>query len=192
MRLCFDKSDVPWKLTPLPQTPPRLPTSLPHQKKNPAGIPGVGEVCADIHLLSAPELLFSFAESLRLMCFWPLDPSSGPQTVLSAALLDRTLTAGLRQKCQQSFHFWPRFGGLRVRVFCLPQLCFFLFFLSFFSHPLPAIQPPHKHSDAGPAACSDNQRRKQPQLKCRIKMPGVSPFNWLPLRLWFQAVVPFD
>ena len=49
-----------------------------------------------VSLFTEAELLFNFAKSLWIMCFWPLNPSSVPELLLSALLHDKPLTAGLR------------------------------------------------------------------------------------------------
>lgn len=44
----------------------------------------------------------SFAESLWIMCFWPLDPRGGLELLLSALLSVKPSTAGLRLWCPSS------------------------------------------------------------------------------------------
>ena len=77
MRLCFEKCDISRK-----------------QQELCKSVVLQSLLC--VSLFTEAELLFNFAKSLWIMCFWPLNPSSVPELLLSALLHDKPLTAGLR------------------------------------------------------------------------------------------------
>lgn len=69
----------------------------------------------------------SFAESLWIMCFWPLNPSGGPELLLSATLRAKPLAAGSAVVPALSRWAWVQLSEplARCTLFYMHFLCTF-------------------------------------------------------------------